>query len=307
MGTEQATTAGSAFGRDGHLTALGAERFSLGELVGAERARVEEHLGGCAACSARCSARARFDEGLALPPLRLGGLQAGAVAAPQAGGVAAPQSGGKVIAFPGRAWVGGVVGFALAAGLAGLLWPGSQEAAREGLGAEPSTGVDGYEEGVRRKGQEFAFEVFVDAPTGARPVATGEAVEAGARVGFRVHPRSSGHLLIVGVDEQGNDYLCFPQKGGGGSASWEASERARAVEEAVRFDAVPGREHLVALYCERPISWEEVKGGLKEAQGGQALPALRGDCVQREVILNKAAPQGGDGGGLDASGGGGGP
>jgi hypothetical protein len=195
-----------------------------------------------------------------------------------------------------------VVGFALAAGLAGLLWPGSQEAAREGLGAEPSTGVDGYEEGVRRKGQEFAFEVFVDAPTGARPVATGEAVEAGSRVGFRVHPRSSGHLLIVGVDEQGNDYLCFPQKGGGASASWEASERARAVEEAVRFDAVPGREHLVALYCERPISWEEVKGGLKEAQGGQALPTLRGDCVQREVILHKAAPQEGDGGGLDASG-----
>jgi anti-sigma factor RsiW len=46
------------------------ERYRLGELGDAERARIAEHLAACAACAA-CMARIEADEALDLPPLAL--------------------------------------------------------------------------------------------------------------------------------------------------------------------------------------------------------------------------------------------
>ena len=44
------------------------ERYHLGELDGAERAQIEAHLAGCAACTEALASLAQ-DDAVALPPL----------------------------------------------------------------------------------------------------------------------------------------------------------------------------------------------------------------------------------------------
>jgi len=145
---------------------------------------------------------------------------------------------------------------------------------------------------VRLRGGPFDLEVWVHDGDHARPVTTGDPVHPGDRIGFRVKARQDGHLLVLGVDERGHVYVCYPQEEAAVSAPIAATPEPIELEQAMRFDAVPGRERLVGLFCEAPIALSEVAATLREQAGAltmsDALPRLRGDCAQREVILLKS-------------------
>jgi hypothetical protein len=243
--------------RGGHLTGLTLDRRALGELGAAEQEAVEAHLGGCAACQAEVARVAAFDAGLSLPPLSL-------PAAPVA----------RVLPLRRRWWPAALGAAAAAAAALWLLLPGLRG------GAD----LDG--DGVRVKGREaapasagfvegdFSWEVLVHDGGQTRAVGSGDRVHPGERLGFRVHPRRSGYLLIVGEDDGGQGYLCYPQRGGGEGALMAASDRPYALEEAVRLDEVLGHERLTALYCPGPVS-----------MGGQAPEG----CLRRALVLQKEA------------------
>jgi hypothetical protein len=140
----------------------------------------------------------------------------------------------------------------------------------------------------------FSWEVFVNDDSGTRAVVDGDTVYPGQRLGFRVHPRHSGHLLIVGVDDRGQDYLCYPQRQGGQGALVAASDKPYSLEEAVRLDEVTGHERLLALFCPEPVSLEQIGPALLEAVRGGAdeLPVLRPGCAQRDItLLKEPAPR----------------
>jgi hypothetical protein len=243
--------------RAGHLTGLTLDRRALGELGAAELEAVEDHLGGCAACQAEVARVAAFDAGLSLPPLSL-----------------APAWGGRVVPLRRRWWPAALGAAAAAAAALWLALPGLWDA----------TDRDG--DGIRLKGRvaapvsvgfvegDFAWEVLVHDEGQTRAVGSGDRVHPGERLGFRVHPRRSGYLLIVGEDDGGQGYLCYPQRGGGAGALLGASDRPYALEEAVRLDEVLGHERLTALYCPGPVSM------------GERAPE---GCLRRALVLQKEA------------------
>ncbi|TNF38031.1 MAG: DUF4384 domain-containing protein [Deltaproteobacteria bacterium] len=152
-------------------------------------------------------------------------------------------------------------------------------------------------EEYRLRGSALDLEVWVHDGVRARPVATGDTVHPGDRIGFRVKARRTGELLVLGVDEQGHVYVCYPQEAGR-STPIAATPEPLELPEAMRFDAVPGRERLVALLCDAPIALDEVAATLRGGAGAltmsDALPRLRDDCAQEEVILQKSPlPSGG--------------
>lgn len=271
--------------REGHLTALTLDRLHLEELPAPERLQVQQHLEGCALCRQRQQRVHGFDQALSLPPLVLPPLEALPEAPP--GAAARQPPGGRVLPFP--RWAMAAAAVAAAAVLLFLVWPATQ-----GAGPQP-------EDGLRLKGRAlpparpaamevgFSWEVFANDEQGTRPVASGDAVHPGERLGFRVHPRRSGHLLIVGVDDRGQDYLCYPQRQQGHAALVAASASPYSLEEAVRLDEVMGHERLLALFCPEPVSLEQIKPGLLQAvqAGAQDIPTLKPGCVQSEITLQK--------------------
>jgi len=66
---------------------------------------------------------------------------------------------------------------------------------------------------LRLRGGRFTLEVWVHDGQHKRLVDSGDEVFAGERVAFRVSAATAGHLLIVGVDQSGEVYLCYPRRG----------------------------------------------------------------------------------------------
>ncbi|MCB9731730.1 MAG: DUF4384 domain-containing protein [Deltaproteobacteria bacterium] len=149
---------------------------------------------------------------------------------------------------------------------------------------------------TRLRGGAFDLEVWVHDGEAARPVATGDAIRPGDRVGFRVKARADGHLLVAGVDREGHVYVCYPQGASDGSAPFAATAEPVELDQAMRFDAVPGEERLVAFFCDVPITLAEVAPRLRAESTAltmaDALPRLRADCAQEEVVLRKTGAGG---------------
>ncbi len=243
------------FRRDGRLSELTIDRLLLDDLGGAEREAVEAHLARSPDCRAAVEAARGFDATHPLSPP------------------------GRVLPFRRRAarvWAPLAGGLALAAALALVLWRG------------PAGGPPG--DGLRVKGGRFELEVHVHDGTRSRRVSSGAPVRPGDRVGFAVESDRPGHLLLLGIDARGETYPCYPQTPDGRAAALAPSVGPRPLPAAVRLDATPGRERLVALFCPEPFSSADVARTLRAARAADPLPVLRPGCTQREVVLVKAAP-----------------
>lgn len=245
--------------RDGHLSPLALERRRYDAPDPGRDAFVDAHLAGCDACAATLAAAEDADRAFAIaPPTAL--LRA-APAAP-----APPRRRTRTLTL----WLAPLA----AAAIALLILAPWRDA--------PDV--------TRLRGGPFDLEVWVHDGAEARQVATGDTVRPGDRIGFRVKARRPGHLLVVGVDAQGHVYICYPQEAAA-SAPIPVTPTPIELDQAMRFDAVAGRERLVALFCDTPIALDEVAETLRREAGtltmADALPRLRGDCVQREVVLEK--------------------
>ncbi len=243
---------GDPFRRDGHLSHFAIEGWVL-ELLGENRARVHTHLELCGACRHRVDAVLAHERGTALV------------------------SDAPVQVTPvNRPWPrGAIVGFAAAAATLMALVP---------MAMPPAAPLDT----MRVKGSNtFTLTVFADEGGHARALESHDVVSADQRLGFQVQSPKQGHVLIVGIDDRGDAYPCYPLTG---SAPMVSSDGPVDLEAAVRLDGVAGSEHLIGLWCEDPVAVERVID-LLERSGvttTSALddPILRG-CEKREVRLTK--------------------
>ncbi len=258
------------FDRDGHLTELGLDRLATeaGRLEAAVVDAAEAHLTGCARCREAQRALAETDRAISLPPRR---------PAPQAAPNVVPlrPAGGRRSAWLG---LGGALMLAAGVLLAVRLSDGS--------------GHEGDGDIVRLKGNPFVFNVWIhDGDSAAMASHDGFGVRAGQRMGFTVQTDAPGYLLVVGRDDTGQRYACFPQQeradGDLAAAPIEAHRTPWALPGAMAFDATPGDERLLAVLCADPFTLAEVP----ETGGGACGPAIdvgAQRCLARCQRLTKA-------------------
>ena len=251
--------------RDGQLLDLSIERHLAGELSPDEVRRIEAHLDDHPACRARYEAAAAHRREFAQRPLPafLTDNQA-----PQA----------EVVELASRrppTWWGAV---ALAA-VAILVVMVSMGLPRD----EPD-----QPDVVRIRGAGLELAVYTE--TGDR-IAFGDPVLPGSRLGFQVRSREAGSLVILGIDDQGTDYLCYPQAGG--SAPIAATDAPVSLSEAIRLDDGQGVERLVAVRCSEAVDVDAARARLAtlrtETPIEASLPTLLEGCAQDEVLLIKEA------------------
>ena len=202
-------------------------------LTGEIDPRDEPHLTSCETCQARFDAAKVFEQAHPIRP---------------------PVSPQKRSTAP---WVG--LSLAAAAALAiGLVW------------SRPPS-VQDRPEFISKGG--FSFEVHVHDGEQSRQALPGETVHPGDRLGFRVRAKRAGHLLIVGVDATGEQYVCYPQSGGGKSAPLSATEAMNTLGEAIKLDKTLGEERLQAIFCETPFELSELTS--------------KTGCVRRDLAVDK--------------------
>lgn len=256
--------------RDGHLLELTAHELLLDELEAGRRRSAEAHLASCEGCRERLDGlRAELAE--PLPP-----MEAQVVAFPQP-----PARPEPIRAPPPRRipWVTGLAGgLALAAGL--LLfarWP------------QPETAQT--PEHFTARGGSW-FNVFrADASGQVRPVASGDEVRAGDRLGFRVQLPRARQVMVLGLDDAGGaPYMAWPEASVGHSQEVPGTPDPTDLNKAIELDATPGTERIIALQCDAPLSWDRAAAAASAVQAAAdtPLPALIPGCEQSEVRLRKA-------------------
>ncbi|MFT7625787.1 MAG: hypothetical protein ACI9WU_004978, partial [Myxococcota bacterium] len=140
-------------------------------------------------------------------------------------------------------------------------------------------------DGIRLRGSAVTMEVILDDQSHGRILEQNDVVHPGDRIGFRVRARRAGHLLVLGVDDRDTAYPCYPQRPSASAVAFEATDGFVRLEEAIRFDAIPGREKLAAILCDQPFDIQRaaraVLSGLEEA-------GLDGCAIDRLVLIKKA-------------------
>ena len=241
------------FRRDGHLTDLALDQLvEEGSLDG-----TEAHLEACAVCRDRLAAANAFELPVPVADEKRGLPPQASVAAPPAQPAAA-----------NRPWM-----------WAALLVTAAAAAVLLGINVL-SSGDPGEPDGIRVKGVAVGLQVFRDEGDTSERLRSGDVIAAGDRLGFRVRNRTEGHLMIIGVDARSEGYLCYPQGLDGASEQVEAAPVATQLPEAIRMDATPGSERLVAIFCKNAFDYDDVIADLIEG----SAPA---DCAIDEVVLEK--------------------
>lgn len=276
----------SALDRGGHLSELALDRYRFDPPEAAPELRheVEAHLAGCAECRAVVTALETEDAGFALVP----------PAEAQAAGHGTQGAGAKVISLAERrsqrraAWTTGIV-VVLAAAAAVLLL------ARSDLMGDPN-GPEGPDR-ITLRGGAIDFEIIVDDGHASRLVADGATVHPGERMAFRIKVRQAGFVAIVGRDDTGASYACYPQ--GSELRAVQAVAVTQAVEPkdlpvALQFDSVVGTERVSAVFCTTPFTAAEAAA--LAADGADP----REGCHVRTLALQKR-PTGPDGTGTSGT------
>jgi hypothetical protein len=139
------------------------------------------------------------------------------------------------------------------------------------------------------KGPELSVAVFVQAAGGARAVADGEEVPAGAALRFRIRPPAPCRLWLVSVDAAGQVSRLYPATG-------EAPEvGAGSLPGGAVLDGRPGPERIFAVCSPRPLAFGEVERAARQAAGGgeaavraaRVLAGLPGEARQATVLIEK--------------------
>lgn len=168
-------------------------------------------------------------------------------------------------------WGGVAVGLALAAALA--LTIGRREAPE----------IFGL------KGSGVVLEVFLDEGESTRQLGWNDLAAEGDRIGFRAASRREAALLVLGIDATGAVYPCWPTDGV--ARLVPATVDPVDLEAAVRFDATPGAERIVAVACSEPFDLETIDDAVVDRASSvgpdERLPPLRSGCVQDEIRLEK--------------------
>jgi len=117
-------------------------------------------------------------------------------------------------------------------------------------------------------------------------------VHPGDRVGFRVSTPVAGHLMIVGQDQSGVPYLCYPQDTSGRANEFGPTQAMVPLEQAIVLDEVLGQERLRAIFCAQSFDFDTVRQALKSDQKnpGENATLNSHDCRERVIRLRKQTP-----------------
>jgi hypothetical protein len=252
-----ATSPHEVLDRGGHLSELTLDRFRFDPPEPAFQAAVRAHLETCGACRGALEALVASDAELVLAP---------------------PLTGGAVVALPRRrpiAWIATAVVLATAALALLVVRPWRPD------------------DVVTLKGSPFDFEVHVHDGRESRPVLDGDTVHPGERMGFRVHLRQDGYLAVIGRDDRGMTYPCYPPADVGApvaatifAVAHPRTEHPETLPVAMRFDDTLGDEHITAVFCREPFSL-----GSDVAAATQGLS--QAGCAVTTLTLHKVAAPGG--------------
>ncbi len=299
----------SGLGRDGHVSALGIDRLVGDPPDAAGIAELQAHVADCAACQARVAEVQAWSQSVVvpLPPGHQRDGHASAlglerlVAEPDAtelqwlqvhvadcepchtrlaalGGAKTTNVRALRHAKPRPRWRALSYAAALAATIALAVWAPSRT--RDGVGAD-----------FRAKGANMELEVFAHDGHSARRVASGDQVFVGERIGFRLWVRETGFVLVVGADQQGHAYLCYPFSDAGHARAQPPTDEAVTLEDAVEMDEVEGDERILAVRCPTDFSFAILEAKLlqlaRTTPAADVLPELLPGCLQHEMILHK--------------------
>lgn len=255
--------------RAGHLSELALDRYRY-DPPATDRSWMDAHLAECSECRAALLDLAHEDAAVVVPEPR----------DPNVVPLRPPLS--KTPTKPrATAWWAGA-GAALAAAAVAFV------VTRPGTTRDPGVGPEG--DRYHLKSGPFDFEVFVHDGSDSRPVLSGDVVHPGERMGFRVRTRELGYLLVLGRDDSGNRYVCYP---GGDVAAAAAvpvpeSPEPQVLPLAMRFDDVLGSEHIMAVFCPGPFSAGDL------GDGGLGSVDMRAEgCITYELTLLKRPREGG--------------
>ena len=140
------------------------------------------------------------------------------------------------------------------------------------------------------KGGGLALTVFVHDGGGARALADGQPVPAGAALRFEVRPARACRLWIVSVDGAGQVSRLFPASGEAASVAGAGALPGGAV-----LDGRAGPERIYAICTPTPLSLPAVEraaraaasGGDRGVRAAGALEGLPREATQATVLLEK--------------------
>lgn len=264
-----------------HLSELLLNRFLYEALVmpAAERSVVESHLASCDICRRLADDVRAFDQAVVLVPPS--SAPTPSIPTESLAPVTALGSRPQPSVVRPKRWLGVALGLAAAAALVLFLLP-----------PKPSSQLKpDIDDGIRIKGAGFDVTFHVHDGEGSRQVDRGDVVHPGERVGFRVLAPDDGYILIVGIDETLEPYVCYPQGGGGRAGSLAGRRVPTDLNEAMAFDGVLGKERLVALWCPTSVTLDSFRDAFvraaQETAGDRALEPLVPGCRQRDIVLEK--------------------
>lgn len=142
---------------------------------------------------------------------------------------------------------------------------------------------------VGAKGGDLSVAVFAETPGGARALADGGEVPAGAALRFQVGAGAPCRLWLVSVDAAGQVSRLFPAAG-------EAPLIASGpLPGGAVLDGRPGPERIFAVCSPGKVGFQEVEraaaaaagGGESAVRGASRLPGLPGDALQATLLLEK--------------------
>ena len=238
---------GMGFDRDGHLTELGLSRLLYeGDVVAAA------HVEGCTTC-ATVAAEMRAEDAASMIPL--------------------PDQ--KPKRSVNRSQIAGTLAFVTVVGVIFLVVRSQTELF---VGAAP---------GIRaRGGAEVDLTVHVHDGRESRVVAPGAVVRPGDKARFEVLVGKPGFVMVVGMDERGEQYACWPQEDNPAAMKMEASDKPVVSPTAVEFDETPGDEHLFALWCDHPFMLSDLAPSVTASVFAAPATAPVG-CTMTRVDLRK--------------------
>jgi hypothetical protein len=168
----------------------------------------------------------------------------------------------------GRGWVLMACAAAASAVLVMLVlwWPGEPRPPEEGIRTKGAVRLLVF----RKKGEAF------------EPTASGERFSPGDVVKFGVSVPAEGHLMVLGVEADGERYVAFPADGSELSRPVQATTGpGEALPGAVELDDSMGEERLHLVFCKGPFDARQVG---RAADGGLLVP---GGCLRDVFVLQK--------------------
>jgi hypothetical protein len=249
----------------GCVSNLTLDQALAGELGGEETRALDAHLEACRDCSAARAALLAETE-------RFG--REAPLAALAADALARATTRESPLAWWRRWWLGPAL--AMTAGL--FIYAGARRS----------------DDGLRAKGG-FSLSPYVlhAESKGAGTLHVGEPLHPGDRLEFRYNgPR--GYLAVIAVDTTGRVSAYYPP---GATAAPVEAGREVALSSAIELDATLGREVIVAVRCDSPLSVTEVMHAASDAaaraqaRGGAPtdLGPLGLPCVETRRSIDKAA------------------